>query len=367
VAGTSARFEVGGVAAAAGERAQGWVRVPAGIEAPPVIVINGARLGPALAVIAGIHASEYAGVEAALRFAAAVEPGALCGRLVVVPIADRDAFEARSMFVSPVDGKNLNRCFPGDPAGTPTQVLAHCIMEEVVRKVDYLVDLHGGEFTEQLATFALYHRGATAADGCGAAVEERSRRIAVAFGCEFLCGTTGEAGAVEAAGAGEAGAVGEAGAGQAGAWADRGTLFAAAAEAGVAATLAEAGGNGVADEESVLMHFYGLARVARAIGLFGATSGSPAPGAANAPQAPPTAPSQDVRRMYLVPAPQAGLFRRFLRPGVMVDAGDPLGDIRDPFGRVIDTVRAPVRGAVLLTLTALPVAQGGTVAQVGEM
>lgn len=71
--------------------------------------------------------------------------------------------------------------------------------------------------------------------------------------------------------------------------------------------------------------------------------------------------------MYLVPAPQAGLFRRFLRPGVMVDAGDPLGDIRDPFGRVIDTVRAPVRGAVLLTLTALPVAQGGTVAQVGEM
>jgi len=349
MADAGARFEVGGVGAAAGERAEGWLAVPAGIEAPPVIVINGTRPGPALAVIAGIHASEYAGVEAALRFAAAVEPEALCGRLVVVPIADRAAFEARSMFLSPVDGKNLNRCFPGDPAGTPTQVLAHCIMEEVARRVDYLVDLHGGEFTEQLATFALYHRaGATAASDGAGVVEERSRRIAVAFGCEFLCGTAGEAGAV-------------------GAWADRGTLFAAAAEAGVAATLAEAGGNGVADEESVLMHFYGLARVARAIGLFGATSGSPAPSAANAPQAPPAAPSQEVRRMYPVSAPQAGLFRRFLRPGVMVDAGDPLGDIRDPFGRVIDTVRAPVAGAVLLTLTALPVAQDGTVAQVGEV
>ena len=40
------------------------------------------------------------------------------GSVVAVPVLNGPAFRGRSPFVTPGDGKNLNRCFPGDPAGT---------------------------------------------------------------------------------------------------------------------------------------------------------------------------------------------------------------------------------------------------------
>ena len=56
---------------------------------------------------------------------AALESAELRGRVRAVPVLNMSAFRARTPFVVPEDGKNLNRCFPGNPSGTLAERLAH--------------------------------------------------------------------------------------------------------------------------------------------------------------------------------------------------------------------------------------------------
>src|SRR5262249_20164345 len=86
----------------------------AGLEVP-VIELTGAAGGPRLTVLAGVHGCEYASMAAVREWARGLEHRGLRGRVVAVPVLNLPAFRARSPFVVPDDGKNLNRCFPGDP------------------------------------------------------------------------------------------------------------------------------------------------------------------------------------------------------------------------------------------------------------
>jgi predicted deacylase len=47
------------------------------------------------------------------------------------------------MRTPPLDGGNLNRSFPVDPLGTPTET-ADYIEHTLLARVQYLVDLHSG-------------------------------------------------------------------------------------------------------------------------------------------------------------------------------------------------------------------------------
>jgi predicted deacylase len=109
----------------------------------PVIEVVGSADGPVLLVTAGVHGCEYSSIEAARRFAATLDSDRLAGRVVVLPVVNVPAFWGRTPFVVPVDGKNLNRCFPGDPEGSFAEALAHEIFERYVRVSDALLDLHG--------------------------------------------------------------------------------------------------------------------------------------------------------------------------------------------------------------------------------
>src|SRR5260370_693032 len=59
------------------------------------------------------------------QWARQLEDRELRGRVVAVPVLNLPSFRARSPFIVPDDGKNLNRCFPGDPAGTPADRLPY--------------------------------------------------------------------------------------------------------------------------------------------------------------------------------------------------------------------------------------------------
>ena len=102
----------------------------AGLEVP-VVVVTGAGDGPRLVVLAGVHGCEYASMAAVRRWARGLEERELRGRVVAVPVLNLPAFRARTPFVVPDDGKNLNRCFPGDQAGTLGDRLAYAAFEEV--------------------------------------------------------------------------------------------------------------------------------------------------------------------------------------------------------------------------------------------
>ncbi len=105
----------------------------------PLILINGARSGPKLGLFAGIHADEYNGIETLRRVTLSVDPKELKGSIIMVPVANIMAFQARDR-ISPIDHKNLNRDFPGDPNGSITDRLAHKLFSEIMSQVDYFID-----------------------------------------------------------------------------------------------------------------------------------------------------------------------------------------------------------------------------------
>ena len=113
--------------------------------AVPLFEARGARDGPTLTLLAGIHGCEYASMAAVRAFMRDIERAPLSGRIRALPIVDLSAFRTRSPFVSPADGKNLNRCFPGDPAGTVTDQLAHEVFTSLILGSDAVVDLHAGD------------------------------------------------------------------------------------------------------------------------------------------------------------------------------------------------------------------------------
>ncbi len=146
----------------------------------PYVAVSGASDGPTVTLIAGIHGAEYTPIDAVMRFCQALDPATLRGRLVGVPVVNLPAFWERTPFVCPRDGKNLNRVFPGDPAGSFSDVLAHYMFNRVIRHGDYLIDLHAGDLVEELAPFSLVQATKNAD------VDARALDLAVAFGLPYL-------------------------------------------------------------------------------------------------------------------------------------------------------------------------------------
>ncbi|MBT5072829.1 MAG: hypothetical protein HOH18_04265 [Kordiimonadaceae bacterium] len=132
----------------------------------PVGVINGAKDGPTLIVTGGLFATEFSGVEAASRMYRDFDPKDISGRLIIIPVITLDAFQFRTpMFnlssgVSPRDGKSLNGVFPGNKDGSPTEVLAHYVFNELVMKSDYHIDLRGGDLSESHVIHSIHPNNA---------------------------------------------------------------------------------------------------------------------------------------------------------------------------------------------------------------
>src|SRR4029079_13006547 len=111
-----------------------------------------------LVVTGGVHAAEYASIAAALELGRSLDPANLRGRVIVVPVMNMPAFTARSIYISPLDGKNLNRVFPGDARGTASEQIAAWAFKNVIRQADFYIDLHGGDLIEALVPFTIFHR-----------------------------------------------------------------------------------------------------------------------------------------------------------------------------------------------------------------
>jgi predicted deacylase len=148
----------------------------AGIEVP-VIEITGSGDGPQLTVLSGVHGCEYASMAGVRKWARALESRELRGRVRAVPVLNMSAYRARSPFVVPEDGKNLNRCFPGDPAGTLADRLAHATFTEFIEGADAVIDAHCGDMVEALEPFALYEAGPA---------EDKARELAAAYGLGYV-------------------------------------------------------------------------------------------------------------------------------------------------------------------------------------
>ncbi|MEQ9244726.1 MAG: succinylglutamate desuccinylase/aspartoacylase family protein [Nitratireductor sp.] len=108
--------------------------------------------GPRLLLMAGNHGDEYEGVFALAHLIRRLAPSELKGAVTILPLANGPAVMAGRRR-SPLDDGNLNRAFPGNPAGTPTERLAHYLEHELFPAHDVIFDMHsGGTSMEHLPT-----------------------------------------------------------------------------------------------------------------------------------------------------------------------------------------------------------------------
>ena len=109
--------------------------------------------GPRVGITAGVHGAEYVSIAALRRVAMELDPAAVSGSIVAVLTANPAAFAARSIYVNPLDGRNLNRTLPGDPAGSPSERLAAWLDANVIAGSDLFIDMHCGDMNEALIPF----------------------------------------------------------------------------------------------------------------------------------------------------------------------------------------------------------------------
>jgi predicted deacylase len=178
-----ATFSVGTASAGRGQKAYGAVKVPAGSDAATeigVVVINGAKPGPALAIVSGAHGTEYASIIAVEKLIDAVDPAQLSGTLVLVPLVNVASFEQMVPHINPVDNKSMNRFYPGNINGTQTERASYLITKEVVDKCDNLIDFHGGDLDESLRPYSYWTITGNQAQ------DEASKQLVLAFGLDHI-------------------------------------------------------------------------------------------------------------------------------------------------------------------------------------
>jgi predicted deacylase len=287
----------------------------------PITVFKGSKPGPVLALTAGIHGYEYPPILALQR----LQVKKLSGTLIVVHVANMPSFLGRTVYFSPLDGKNLNRVFPGRKDGTESEQIAHAITTNVIDKCDYLLDLHCGDGNESLRPYVYQTvTGDTAFDSRIAAlvanfgfdhiVIDRARPIDPA--ASLYCSNT-------------------------------------AITRGKPAMTVESGYLGCTDEKCTTGILRGIDSVMRYLKMI---DGKPL----------------KTKPVYLDPAevltsPATGILYPHVERNAMVKKGQVLAHITDFFGKKIADVKAPFAGVVLYVVATPPITQGQPVGCVGRI
>jgi len=128
----------------------GW----ANLLIPITVIRNGD--GPTALVLAGNHGDEYPGPVAILKLMRSLQPEDVRGRLILIPALNLFAVRAATR-LSPWDGKNLNRSFPGRPDGTLTEQIAHYLTTVLFPLSDIVIDIHTGGRSMDFVPCATMH------------------------------------------------------------------------------------------------------------------------------------------------------------------------------------------------------------------
>jgi predicted deacylase len=320
-------FTVGTATAQRGHKASGAIEVPAGSDAAlsiPVVVVHGAKPGPVLAVVSGSHGTEYASIIAVERLIERLDPAAVSGTVILVPLVNVPSFEQKVPHINPIDGKNMNRMYPGNRSGTQTDRASYLITEQVVEKCDHLIDLHGGDLDESLRPYSYWTRTGNEKQ------DAISREMVLAFGLDHIVVS-----------------------------ADRPKDPAAsrylentATTRGKASITVEAGYAGTVEAEDVEALARGCRNVMQYLKML------------------PGEPARVEHPVWLVKvdtieSDRNGIFYPLVRRGTYVAEGTAVGYLTDYVGKRILEVRAPSAGVVLFIRAVPSMTKGETIANIG--
>jgi predicted deacylase len=142
-----------------------------------VNVITGSARRPRLVAVAGQHGDEHEGPAALITLWQQLQPDAMRGSLVMVPVLNPAAFQAirRTSYEDQLD---MNRIFPGSPSGTVTERLAHAFCNQMLPGADLILSMHGWSAGYVVEPYLEYPRSGD--------MSEKSRLAGAAFGVPFL-------------------------------------------------------------------------------------------------------------------------------------------------------------------------------------
>jgi predicted deacylase len=265
-----------------------------------IVELEGPRPGPTLAVVACVHGDEVACLGGLWDWLDGAE--LISGRVLACPVAHPAALYAGTRLGR--EGADLNRVFPGDPIGSPTQRLAASLFAELLDGVDALLTMHSWSRTGVTVPYV-----ECPATGPASAVE-RSARLARSLGVAYV---------------------------ETYAW-EPGLLPAAAVARGVPSVELEVGGLGTATTEGEAVAATAVDRAACWLGIVGGERPASVP------------PALEVRRHWLRTT-KDGIIRQRRLLGDDVSAGEVVAEVREQTGRLVETLVAPVDGVVAIHLT----------------
>lgn len=271
----------------------------------PVHVIHGKRDGPVLFLSAALHGDEINGVEIIRRVLKHRSMSRLKGTLVAVPIVNVYGFLYKSRYLP--DRRDLNRSFPGSQQGSMASRTANLFLTEIVGKCTHGIDLHTGAI----------HRD-NLPQVRALLDDPETERMAYAFRAPVVLNTD----IVE------------------------GSLRAEVEKMNIPVIVYEAGEALRFDEVSIRAGTRGVIAVMRELGLL------------------PRTRSKTLSKSMLgkssswVRAPKSGVLRSMRSLGAMVEKGELLGIVFDPFGEMEENVLCPADG-IIIGRTNIPLVNEG--------
>jgi uncharacterized protein len=260
-----------------------------------VHVVHGKKPGPTFFVSAAIHGDEVIGVEIVRRLLKASNLSGLRGTLLAVPIVNSFGFMHHSRYLP--DRRDLNRSFPGSPAGSLAARLADLFLSQVVLRSEFGVDLHSAAIHRTNLPQIRVSPG-----------KPKTMELAQAFGAPLILVSKLR----------------------------EGSLRQAAASQGIDILLYEAGEGLRFDEAAVRTGVSGILRVMHTLDMIGGKR-------ITKPKAKPILSTSS----YWVRAPAGGLLRTFKSCGDEVFKDTILGMVSDPFGETETEIVAEDDGLVI--------------------
>jgi uncharacterized protein len=286
----------------------------------PVEIVRGRDDGPVVWLHGCVHGNEYCGTYIIHALMRSLDPGAMKGAVVALPVLNLTAF-LKNQRMSPFEGMgggDLNRCFPGRADGSVTEQIAYAIYGPLKAHADYLIDFHTA-FTAD-TRWALF-------SSPGGEVSQKAETMARAFGYRDVLPSPSDLLV--------------------------GSAMTTAAADGIPTLIVEAGGMGPAfDRATVEDATERLQNVLRAVGVL---------------DGPVTehGPFNFFSTFAWVCATQAGLYERAVGCGDTIAEGQVIGRYFDLYGNPTGEATAPHAGVVLATHPGALMARGETIIHIG--
>ena len=266
----------------------------------PVAIINGIADGPILYIQSASDGNELNGIAVVHHLLDTISPDELRGGIIVIPIVNTFAFHFRQAY-SIADGRKMNRCFPGRKNGTSSERIAYRLFREAVIQAQYCIDLHQGGVEPMVDSLNVRinrrHR-----------LHKRSMELARVFGIGYILDQKGP----------------------------KGQLAQAAPDKGIPTIDPELGGCHGWDETSIQKGIKGVQNVLK---YYGFLDGEP------------EIPEEQivVKKFQSIHSNRGGFIKYRAKIYDLLEYRDPIADICDAFGRVVQTITAPKKGVLWAT------------------